>query len=184
MRLEISKILADYISKKITTDRFEEWVYSCQNLESELGEELYLDLISLNFKDKKSRIEVERILEDKIDYSELHKSELLHLISQVCSKSLSFKESINQLYTWMDSGYLFLSNIDTIGNFKEQGKSIIHSIEENMTEEQMWDILIKHEPDFFQELESIKSRIESGHIQITGEYENTDYYGEQFRYIE
>ncbi|GAA5022096.1 hypothetical protein GCM10011506_01590 [Marivirga lumbricoides] len=184
MNIQISKILSDYVSKKLTSDEFEEWVYSCQELESELGEELYTELISLDFRDKSNRIEVEKIVENKIDYSELHKNELTQLIRKVCSKELPFKESIRLLYNWMDSGYLFLSKIDTLGNFNEQGKSIIHSIENTMTNEQMWKILIDIEPNFFNELERIKTKIEDGNILITGEFEHSEYYGKQFKYIE
>ncbi|RJE75242.1 hypothetical protein [Reichenbachiella sp. MSK19-1] len=184
MNLEVSKILSNYINKKLRADEFENWVYSFENLEIELGVELYTELISLDFKDKSNRIDVQRIFENKINYSDFHKGELLQLISKVCKRELPFKESIIQLYEWMNMGYLFLSKIDALANFNEQGKSIIHSIENTMTEEQKWETLLNREPNFFSELENIKTKIESGAITITGEYDNTDYYGKQFKFKE
>ncbi|MFD2564894.1 hypothetical protein [Aquimarina rubra] len=184
MRLETSKILSNYINKQISSKEFQEWVYNDQNLESELGEKIYLELLSLDLRNEDSYKNVEQLLDNCIDYAQLHKNEIVKLINQICEKQKSFNDSISELYQWMNKGYLFLSKIDTIGNFNEQGKSIIHSIEDYMNDEEKWNILGIREPGFFNDLIQIKTQILNNQILITGKYEIIQFYGKQFEYIE
>jgi len=63
MKLATAKVLSAYIEGKMLPADFEEWVYTNQALEKELTSQVYLELISLNFKDRSIRQKIESLIE-------------------------------------------------------------------------------------------------------------------------
>jgi len=86
------------------------------------------------------------------------------------------------LYDWMEKGYNFIGEIAAVGNYGEQGKSIIHVIEKEMSNEEKWQVLKKIEPDFLSDLIGLKTKIEMGSILLTGEIDIHPFFGKQFKY--
>lgn len=185
MRIETAKLLTSFIENKdCSISEFEQWVYTNSELEKELGTDNYTDLISLNFNDDSIRLNVKEIVDPILNYAELHKTEILELIQELIIKSRKPLDGIRQLNKWAEKGYLFLGSIESIGNFGEQGKSIVYSLNDEMDKESQWNKLQKVDSYFINDLTMIKEKIETNRIIFTGEREVIKYYGEQFKYEE
>ena len=184
MDLRISKIVSDFLNGKIENSDFEEWIYSEKSLEDILGNELYIELISLDFKDKSIKNHISNLVESKINYGNLHKQEIIELIDNTLEKQIPLMKIISSFYDWATKGYLFLGRIDVIGNFGEQGKSIVHIIDDSMTEGEKWGKLLEVEPDFLSYIKEIKANLMNGKVVLTGEKENFDFIGTQYKFIE
>lgn len=184
MKIETAKILSEFICDKLQSCEFEQWVYSNSELEFELNEEIYSELISLNFNNKSIRITVKNLVEPFINYGILHKNLVIELIEKMTTKSIDPIKGIAELYSWANKGYHFVGSIELIGNYGEQGKSIIYSIDEIMTIESKWNKIIEVEPNFMGDLLSLRDKLKYGKIILTGEKEVIQFYGEQFKYEE
>lgn len=185
MRIETVKILTAFIENSSSLiSNFEQWVYSNSSLEEELGSDIYTDLISLNFKDGSIRVRVKELVEPILDYAEIHKNEILTIVKELIFQTIKPLKGIRQLYTLAEKGYVFLGAIDVIGNFGEQGNSIVHSIDNEMNMKLQWDILLKIEPSFINDLTQLKEKLETNRIVVTGKKEVVKNYGGQFKYEE
>jgi hypothetical protein len=185
MKIETSRILSDFFENKDSSaSEFEQWVYSNSELETEIGEHIYSELISLDFKDNSIRIQVKELVDSIIDYAQLHRNEIMAILDKLISQKSNPLDEIRKLFQWAEKGYTFLASTDIIGNFGEQGKSVVHSINNEMSNETQWNKLIEIDSNFINELRSLKERIENNQIVFTGEKEDIKFYGEQFKYIE
>lgn len=185
MRIETAKILTDFIENKSSSiSDFEQWVYSNASLEDELGADVYTDLISLNFKDGSIRVRIKELVDPILDYAYIHKNEILTIVEELILKATEPLSGIGKLYRLAEKGYIFLGSIDVIGNFGEQGKSIVHSIDNEMDKDSQWNRLIEIEPNFINDITELKEKLETNRIVLTGEKEVVNYYGEQFKYEE
>ncbi|WP_282055404.1 hypothetical protein [Maribacter luteus] len=184
MKIETTKILSSFIFKHIDSKEFEEWIYSNENLEDELGNELYLELVSINFKDKDAYSKVIDLLEDRINLGSLHKSEIIELINQIDKKTIHPLKGISKLHRLAELGYLFLGRIDLIGNFGEQGKSLVHILDASMDKESQWSKLNQIDSNFIVDLKVIKNKLENGSIKLTGESETYQFIGKQYKFKE
>ncbi|WP_340154112.1 hypothetical protein [uncultured Marivirga sp.] len=184
MQLEISKIIADFIENRISAKEFESWVYSNQHLEDELGMELYTELISINFKDSSARIAVKKLLDSEIDYRTLHRTQLIQLIEEIEFKKKDLLDGISELYEWADKGYAFLGRINSVGNFGEQGKSVVLIVDKELSNEEKWNVILRDDPHFLTDLKTIRLKIEQNEILITGEIETVKFLGRQYKYLE
>lgn len=184
MKIETAKILSEFIEQIIDTVEFEKWLYTNEDLEIELGEELYLHLISINFKDLSARIEVEKLLECKIDYGQLHTSALINLLHQFESRQVDLIGGLYKLYEWATLGYVFLGKIDVIGNLGEQGKSIVHLVDSSMSEEMKWQKLNEIDSNFLSELRGIRYKLQNGLIKLNGQKQILPFIGQQYEYEE
>lgn len=184
MDLRISKILSDYLNGKIKNLDFEKWIYSEGSLENQLGEELYIEVVSLDFKDKSIRHNIEKLVDSKIDYGNLHKQEIIELIDNTLGKRIPLMNSLYSFYDWLTKGYNFFGEINVIGNFGEQGKSIAHIIDESMSENKKWGKLLYEEPEFLPHIIEIKDKLITGKIILTGERKISQIIKNQYNYTE
>lgn len=185
MQIETAKIFTSFFENRTSSvSEFEQWVYSNSDLEKDLGTDIYTDLISLNYNDKSIRVYVKKLIDPVVDYANLHKNEILKLVQELMSKSIAPLSGIRELYSWTDKGYRFLGYIDAVGNFGEQGKSIVHWLDDNMEKEHQWTKMLERHSTFINELVLLKEKIENNQIILTGEKTVVKYYGEQFKYVE
>lgn len=183
MKLGTSKRFIEFIEKRIESFDFESWLYESSYLEEELGSELYIEIVSINFKNKSARAEFAKIIDSHIDYSLLHTHLLKSLIDKILSGAMDLLEGLGELYyKWLGKGYDFLAEIDIIGNFGEQGKSIVHIMDKTMTNQEKWNTLDRSNPNFKSELKNIGNKIQNGQIILNGESEMNKFLGRQFKY--
>jgi len=185
MRLETTKILSSFFEdKNKSISEFEEWLYTNPQLENELGDDIYTDLISLDFNDNSIRTYVKELVDPILDYAQLHRKEILETLGGLINKSSKPLEGIKDLFNWAEKGYMFLATNETIANLGEQGKSIVHSIDNDMDKETQWNKLLMNDVNFIDEMILIKEKIERNSIIFTGKKESGNLFGDQFNYTE
>lgn len=90
---------------------FEQWVYSSSDLEQELSKQLYLDLISLNYKQSGAKYELSHLLERHIDKGEYETYKLRRLLNQAKLRNLELPGVLEQFYDLYCHGYYFLQEL-------------------------------------------------------------------------
>lgn len=184
MTTSINKILIDYIEGKTNTDEFEAWLYAHEEvLENELGKETYLELVSVNYKHKLAKYNVTKLLESMVDYGALHRVEMITLIDKILAKACGTMEALSSLWEWAMYGYGFFYEMQVIGNYNEQGKSIILAMDDTMTEEEKWNKVSLYEPGFFTMLVSYRDKLINGQIVLAKEKTN-NYYPHDYTYVD
>jgi len=168
MSTDTTEIFLDYLDSKISSIDFERYLYSTQTLESELGEEIYLELISINYKQRDSRSAVSNLISPFLNYGEIHKSMIINTIDNILSKKVNILDGISELNGWPWKGYTFLGEIEIIASIGEAGKSVIHIIDDTDTEDEIRKKIERYEPGLIPFLENIKTRLSDGTIVLTG----------------
>lgn len=100
------------------------------------------------------------------------------------SKKKIWLDGISELYEWADKGYAFLGRINSVGNFGEQGKSVILIVDKDLSNEEKWNVILRDDPHFLTDLKTIRMKIEQNEILITGEIETVKFLGRQYKYLE
>lgn len=91
---------------------FETWVYSEPNLEQYLTPDDYLALISLDFTDKKSIIEIEKLSIPYLDYSKYYSKTLIDVLLSLINQPNDL-DKLATIYNWYCQGYTFLGELAT-----------------------------------------------------------------------
>ena len=101
----------EVLKHKISIQDFEQWVYGTKELESELPEDTYTDLISLNYKDKYVYNELEKIVEPFIDNGKFEIKRISKYLESIIYRDEKCAESIEMTYDLYCSGYAFLRRL-------------------------------------------------------------------------
>lgn len=168
MNTATQQLFLDYLDSKLSSSDFETYLYSTDTLESELGKETYLELISINYKHKDCRSTVSNLISPLLNYGEIHKSMTINTINDILSEKVNILNGISELNDWPWKGYTFLGEIEIIANIGEAGKSVIHIIEDSDTEDEIRKKIEGYEPNLIPFLENIKTRLLNGTIVLTG----------------
>lgn len=182
--IDCSKIIVDFIQGDISVHEFEQWIYSNEELEENLSNEKYSELISLNFADKGIRYSVDALLDDLIDYGSLHKEQILKILEDWINHTQNPIDILTKLYNFAEQGYYFLSENDLIGNFGEQGKSVIHIMDRTLSEQEQRKIIEGSYGGFTNFINQIKSKLKEGKIVLTGKKKKVEFYGTIYLYVE
>ena len=167
MNTATQQLFLDYLDSKLSSSDFETYLYSSDTLESELGNELYLELISINYKHKDCRSAVSNLISPLLNYGEIHKSMIINTINDISSKKVNILNGIGELNTWCWKGYTFLGEMEIIASIGEAGKSVIHIIEDSDTEDEIRKKIEGYEPNLTPFLENIKTRLLDETIVLT-----------------
>lgn len=89
---------------------FETWAYNEPSLENHLTPDDYLELISLDFKDKRSIIEIEKLSSPYLDYLAYYNYKLSDALLSLTSNPNDLHK-LTQLYDWYCQGYKFLRKL-------------------------------------------------------------------------
>ena len=101
----------EVLKHKISIQDFEQWVYETKELESELPEDTYIDLISLNYKDKHAHNELEKIIEPFIDNGKFEIKRISKYLESIIDRDEKCAESIELTHDLYCSGYAFLRRL-------------------------------------------------------------------------
>ncbi len=168
MNTNTRQLLLDYLDSKLSSSDFETYLYSTQSLESELGQETYLELISINYKHKDCRSAVSKLINPFLNYGEIHKSMIINTIDDILSKKVNIHNGLRELNGWCWKGYTFLGKIEIIANIGEAGRSVIHILDDSDTEDEIRKKIERYEPGLIPFLENIKTRLLDETIVLTG----------------
>lgn len=103
------QIFFNVMSKRMSIEVFEQWVYTDQELEQTLSADSYLELISLNFKKSGVRYELFNLLQKFVGAGEYETWKLTRLLNSVKAHEINLPGLLEQLYYLYCDGYTFLS---------------------------------------------------------------------------
>ncbi len=101
----------EVLNREISIQDFEQWVFKTKALESELPEETYTELISLNFKDKFAQIQLDKIVRPFVDNGKFEIRRISKYLESIIDKDEKCAESIEMTYDLYCSGYDFLRRL-------------------------------------------------------------------------
>ncbi len=108
---EIEAKYFDLIDKNISLKEFENWVYKSDFLEKELGYELYIKLISLNYENNICNHDIEEMLKEKVDYGKYQINKIIKLLDSVIEKNGLESNSFKVFYELYCDGYYFFEDL-------------------------------------------------------------------------
>jgi len=151
---------------------FEQWVYGNPELESILGQDDYLNLISLNYKKSGAKYELLNLIEKLIDKGEYETYKMLMLLQQAKQKDEKLPYYLMEFYDLYCKGYDFLYDIG-LG----YGLSVVVPPNSNswddLTKEQQERFLAGFSPGLDIEIQRLTDWIKSKKIILTGK--NNEY---------
>lgn len=173
--IELSEIESKYLDlmgEKISIKEFENWVYETKWLESELTEDEYTDLISLNYKTSSSKYEIGKILKERFDEGKFESVRMVELLNSIIERDGKEGESLTKMYYLYCNGYYFLEDLGLgIGLFVElphkYGVEYYHELNEKQKRE-LVDIVYPSAKELATELQEW---ILKGELKLTGKRE-------------
>lgn len=99
------------IKGDISLDDFEKWAYEFNHLESILGPDDYLDIISLDYKKSGAKYELYNILKRLIDLGEFETYKMLELLNEAKLKNERLPLILTEFYNLYCKGYDFLQDL-------------------------------------------------------------------------
>ncbi|MCT4618344.1 MAG: hypothetical protein N4A62_03035 [Marinisporobacter sp.] len=91
--------------------KFEDWVYSNKELEDIMNKDDYIDLISLDFKSRHIKSEIEKVVEKYIDYGKFEKKLILTLLYRALKSKNDLPDILMKFYYMYCHGYIFFEDL-------------------------------------------------------------------------
>ena len=101
----------EVLKHKITIHDFEQWVYETRELEFELPEDVYTDLISLNYKDKYAHNDLGKLVGPFVDNGKFELKRISSCLTSIIDRDEDCAESIEMTYDLYCNGYAFLRRL-------------------------------------------------------------------------
>lgn len=147
---------------------FEQWVYDTSELENLLTPDDYLLLISINYKSKHARVEIEKIIDNYIDYSKFETLKVIDLLNKALSKDEDLGNILRQFYDMYCNGYYFFEDLGLgYGLSCEVPLKYANSWEE-LNQEQKKEILNGFYPQVESDIKRAVDWINNKKIVLTG----------------
>ncbi|MBO6497550.1 MAG: hypothetical protein JJ978_18430 [Roseivirga sp.] len=98
-------------NNEISVADFERWLYSKKELEQLLDNDTYIDLISLNYKDRHAMHEMGKIIDPFLDFGKFEERKLKKILTDLIDRTDDFAKSLIDTYELYCLGYLFFDNL-------------------------------------------------------------------------
>jgi hypothetical protein len=108
---ELEKNYFDLVLGDFKIEELENWIYNNNDLENILNQDDYLDLISLNFKSRHIKYEIEKVLDKYIDYSKFEKRRVLSLLYRALESRKDLPDILREFYDMYCHGYDFFQDL-------------------------------------------------------------------------
>lgn len=163
-----------------SVNTFEQWVYETDDLENQLTNDDYLNLISLDFSEQNSQYEAGKILEQYIEAGDYETWKLRRLLTTVLEQAQNLPEVLSQFYTLYCKGYDFLDGIG-LGcglSIRVPLNSLDYSADcwEDLSHEEKHQLLHSLLPKATAEAQTILSWLDERKIVITNEQDDLGAY--------
>ncbi len=103
-----------YLSLKLgelSVGEFEKWVYGAEYLEKLIKHDDYINLISLDYKSKFVKNEIEKLIDKYIDYPKYYKNKLIDMLDKVINQHEATGEILRRFYDMYCHGCGFLQHL-------------------------------------------------------------------------
>lgn len=167
--IDIQNMFYSVYIKTIPIDIFEIWLYENDRIENILGNELYFNLLNINYRDKYANLEVEKLIIPHIDFGRCETLRITGLLKNIVDEKGDFYAIMSQLYDDYCKGYLFLRFL---------GLSYIVNEDENDMSKGLKNLL-KDKNEYKKEAVRLLGFFEKDELIITGEFYYGDYRKEQ-----
>ncbi len=98
-------------NNEISIIDFETWLYSKKELEQLLDNDTYIDLITLNFRNKYIKHEIGKIIDSFLDFGKFEERKLRKVLIDLIERTDDFAKSLIDTYDLYCSGYTFFENL-------------------------------------------------------------------------
>lgn len=105
---DIQNMFYSVYNKATPIKMFESWLYENNQIESILGNELYFNLLNINYRDKYAIIEVEKLILSHIDFGISESLRITNLLKNIVDEKGDIYSIMSQMYDDYCSGYYFL----------------------------------------------------------------------------
>ena len=167
------------ITGDISLEDFEQWAYSCKELENYLGSDGYLDLISLSFKKSSDKYELRKFLQKYIDNGELETYKMLKLLKKAQQKNEKLPYILIEFYDLYCKGYEFLHDLGLVFGLAVAAPTVSNSSAntwDELTKEQQNELLNSFSPELEKCIEQVIYWLETKRIILTGEQNEMEHY--------
>ncbi len=86
-----------FINEDMNNESFEKWIYDNKELEGIFQKDLYLDIISFNYKSHDSRTFIKSIVKKQFNWNEFEKWRTIELLEKILSCEIEFVLSTRKL---------------------------------------------------------------------------------------
>jgi len=170
---EIESKYFDLMGEKISIKEFENWVYETKWLKSELTEDEYTDLISLNYETSSSKYEIGKIIKDRFDEGKFESLKMVELLTSIIERDGKEGESLTRIYDLYCRGYYFLEDLGLgIGLFIEVPNKYGFEYYHELNEKQKKELVNSVYPSAKKLAIELKKWILKGDLKLTGERES------------
>lgn len=147
---------------------FEQWVYDSSELQALFTPEDYLFLISINYKSKHARVELEKIVDKYINYGKFETLKVINLLNKALNKDEDIGNILRQFYDMYCNGYYFFEDLGLgYGLSCEVPLKYANSWEE-LSQGQKSDILNGFYPQIESDIKRALDWINNKRIVLTG----------------
>ena len=101
----------EFLHGDVPLEELEQWIYSTNELEEIFSRDDYLELISLNYRTKDSKYELQKIFKRYVDEGEWEAWKLKKLLNAVIDRKGDFPQIFRSFYDLYCDGYSFLDNL-------------------------------------------------------------------------
>ena len=176
---DIKEFFFKFIAGDVSLEDFEQWAYSYKELEKYLGADVYLDLISLSFKNSSDKYELQKLLEKHIDPGELETYKILELLKEALQKNVRLPYILMEFYDLYCKGYGFLHDLGLVMGLAVAAPTVRNSTVntwEELTKEQQNEILDAFSPELEMCINKTIYWLETKKIILTGEQNEIGHY--------
>lgn len=157
---------------------FEQWVYTNKGLERELSDDLYLELIGLNYKKGGAKYELFHLLEQHVDMGEYETYKLKLLITQARKRTLELPDVLEHFYNLYCNGYGFLQVLGLRYGLAMTYLPAPYKVErwDELTQPELAGLVNSFSPDLEEQLNRVQGWLDNGKIILTGETNELGHY--------
>lgn len=169
------------IKGDISLDDFEKWAYEFNHLESILGPDDYLDIISLDYKKSGAKYELYNILKRLIDLGEFETYKMLELLNEAKLKNERLPLILTEFYNLYCKGYDFLQDLGLGFGLMIEVPPPKYSKDnwDNLKGDEKKDLLSSFSPEIDEAIQKVIDWLMNKRIILTGEQDEIGHYNYQ-----
>lgn len=160
-------------------DDFEQWLYADKKLEKYLNSDDYLDLISLNFKQRGAKYKLWNLLKKHIDIGEFETYKMLGLLNEAKQRTKRLPYILMEFYYLYCKGYNFFQDLGLGFGLAVEAPRVNNTTADTwdeLTSQQQKELLESFSPELEEYIEQVIYWLNTKKIILTGEQDEIGHY--------
>jgi hypothetical protein len=96
---------------KLTVAAFEAWIYTAEGLEDAIGEDLYQELILLDYSGANIKSDLRKLLREHVDVDRYQREAFVAKLDTIIKKEVQMADLLIEMYSYYHRGYTFLEDL-------------------------------------------------------------------------